>query len=239
MTDLFDIKLQNLKLKKEFAFNIIKLGFPSGVTQAILATSMLLVQSLTNSFGEVFIAANVIVMRVDGFVMLPNQSLGNGLTTYAGQNAGAGNQDRIGQGARQGTLMGILITSVITGLILIFGKNLMGIFTNTDELIVMSMRMMTILAPGYIAMGIVQGLSGVMRGAGDTMTPMWIAVTMTLIIRVPLAYLLAYVTRSMENPQGRPESIFISLSLSLLSGAVMTIYFYKKGKWKQRSVINQ
>lgn len=239
MTDLFDIKLQNLKLKKEFAFNIIKLGFPSGVTQAILATSMLLVQSLTNSFGEVFIAANVIVMRVDGFVMLPNQSLGNGLTTYAGQNAGAGNQDRIGQGARQGTLMGILITSVITGLILIFGKNLMGIFTNTDELIVMSMRMMTILAPGYIAMGIVQGLSGVMRGAGDTVTPMWIAITMTLIIRVPLAYLLAYVTRSMENPQGRPESIFVSLSLSLLAGAVMTIYFYKKGKWKQRSVINQ
>lgn len=237
MTDLFDIKLENLKLKKEFALNIIKLGFPSGITQAILATSMLLVQSLTNSFGELFIAANVMVMRVDGFVMLPNQSFGNGLTTYAGQNVGAGKQDRIGQGARQGTMMGIIITSVITGLILVFGKGLMGIFTDTEALIVMSMRMMMILAPGYIAMGIVQGLSGVMRGAGDTMTPMWIAVTMTLIIRVPLAYFLTYVTKSPEYPQGRPESIFISLSLSLVIGGIMSIYFYKKGKWKRGSVI--
>lgn len=239
MTDLFDMNFQNLKLKKEFASNIIKLGFPSGVTQAILATSMLLVQSLTNSFGELFIAANVMVMRVDGFAMLPNQSFGNGLTTYAGQNVGAGNQDRIGQGARQGTLMGIVTTSVITGLILIFGKYLMGIFTDTEELIVMSMRMMTILAPGYIAMGIVQGLTGVMRGAGDTMTPMWIAVTMTLIIRVPLAYLLTYATKSAAHPMGRPESIFISLSLSLIIGAIMSIYFYKKGKWKRGSVISR
>lgn len=239
MTDLFDIQFQHLKLKKEFAFNIIKLGFPSGVTQAILATSMLMVQSLTNSFGEVFIAANVMVMRVDGFVMLPNQSFGNGLTTYAGQNVGAGNLDRIGKGAKQGTLMGIIITSVITGLILIFGKSLMGIFTDTEELIVMSMRMMTILAPGYVAMGIVQGLSGVMRGAGDTMTPMWIAITMMMIIRVPLAYLLTYVTKSAGYPQGRPESIFISLSLSLLIGAVMSIYFYKKGKWKRESIVSR
>lgn len=238
MTDLFDIKLQNLKLKKEFSLLIIKLGFPSGVTQAILAASMLLVQSLTNSFGEVFIAANVMVMRVDGFVMLPNQSFGNSLTTYAGQNVGAGNHTRIGPGAKQGTLMGILITSVITGLILLFGKNLMGIFTDTEELIMISMRMMTILAPGYIAMGIVQGLSGVMRGAGDTITPMWIAVTMTLITRVPLAYLLTYATKSSAYPHGRPESIFISLSISLMIGAVLSTYYYKKGKWRTKSVIH-
>lgn len=238
MDTLFDIKPQNLKLKKEFAIDIIRLGFPSGVSQAILATSMLLVQSLTNSFGELFIAANVMVMRVDGFAMLPNQSFGNGLTTYAGQNVGAGDQARVEQGARQGTLMTIITTSVITVSILIFGRNLMGIFTNTEELIATSMKMMMILAPGYVAMGIVQGLSGVMRGAGDTVTPMWIAITMTLFIRVPLSYLLIFLTKSAQYPQGRKEYIFISLTLSLIMGAVMSVYFYRKGKWRGKSVVD-
>ncbi len=239
MTELFDIRWRDLKLKRNVASNIVRLGFPSGITQAILAASMLLVQSLTNSFGELFIAANVMVMRVDGFAMLPNQSFGNAMTTYAGQNAGAGNYDRVSNGAKQGTLMALITTSIITVLILIFGKNLMGIFTNTQELIHTSVRMMVILAPGYVAMSIVQGLSGVMRGTGDTITPMWIAITMTMIIRVPLAYLLAYVSKSAEYPMGRPESVFISLSISLVLGAVMSAFFYKKGKWKEKSVISQ
>lgn len=237
MIDLFDIKKNTLVLKKKFAGGIIRLGLPSGVTQAILATSMLLVQSLTNSFGEMLIAANVIVMRVDGFAMLPNQSFGNALTTYAGQNVGAGNYDRVKQGAKQGTILAVAITLSITVLIVVFGKYLMGIFTNTEELIDMSIKMLIILAPGYAAMGIVQGLSGVMRGAGDTITPMWIAITMTLIIRVPLAYGLAYITRNGEFPQGRPESIFISLGLSFIIGAIGNIYFYKKGRWKDNSIV--
>ena len=67
----------------------IRLGLPSGLTQAIFSMALIIVQSLTNSFGEMFIAANVIVMRVDGFAMMPNFSFGTAMTTYAGQNVGA------------------------------------------------------------------------------------------------------------------------------------------------------
>ena len=74
---------------------IVKLGIPSGVTQAIFSSAMIIVQSLTNSFGEMFIAANVIVMRVDGFAMLPNFSFGTAMTTYSGQNVGARKEERI------------------------------------------------------------------------------------------------------------------------------------------------
>ena len=89
MRDLFDMKWSYMRLSKMHTMNIIKLGVPSGVTQAIMSMAMLVVQSLTNSFGEQFIAANVIVMRVDGFAMLPNFSFGTAMTTYAGQNIGA------------------------------------------------------------------------------------------------------------------------------------------------------
>ncbi len=225
-----------MKLHKKYAKNIVRLGLPSGLTQAIFSMAMIIVQSLTNSFGEMFIAANVIVMRVDGFAMLPNFSFGTTMTTYAGQNVGARKQDRVSQGAKQGTLIAVLTTSVITGAILIFGKQLMGIFTDTTELVDLSRRMMGIIALGYIAMAVTQSLSGVMRGAGDTMTPMWISLFTTVVVRVPVAYGIAYLTRSAELPNGRQECIFISLLCSWVIGAVVTAIFYRMGKWREKAL---
>lgn len=236
MTDLFDFKLKYLRVHKKYLVNIIKLGLPSGITQAIFSMAMIVVQSLTNSFGEMFIAANVIVMRVDGFAMLPNFSFGTAMTTFAGQNVGAKLYDRTHKGAKQGTILAVVTTTVITGLILLFGRPLMGIFTNTPELVDMSMRMMQILALGYVAMAITQSLSGVMRGAGDTMTPMWISLVDTVAIRVPIAYGIAYLTISEAYPKGRCESIFISLLISWLLGAVITYFFYKRGTWEKKAL---
>ncbi|MDD3402453.1 MAG: MATE family efflux transporter [Hespellia sp.] len=236
MTEYFDLSLHHLKLIKKHAVNIIRLGVPSGVTQAVFSMATIVVQSLTNSFGEQFIAANVIVMRVDGFAMLPNFSFGNALTTYAGQNIGAKQMKRVEEGAKQGTWLAVGTTGVITALIVIFGKYLMGIFTTTQELVDLSMRMMCILAVGYIAMAVTQSLSGVMRGAGDTTTPMWISFVVTIIIRVPLAYSLVYLTKSDAYPQGRCECIFISLLVAWIIGATITTIFYKRGRWKTKAI---
>ena len=168
MQELFEIKPCYLKLQKKYTRKIIRLGLPSGITQAIFSMAMIVVQSLTNSFGEMFIAANVIVMRVDGFAMMPNFSFGTAMTTYAGQNVGARMYDRVEKGAKQGTFIAMGVSAILTSLILIFGKALMGIFTKTPELVDLSRDMMGILAVGYIAMAVTQSLSGVMRGAGDT-----------------------------------------------------------------------
>lgn len=236
MSDIFDMKKKYLKLHKKYAMMTIRLGLPSGLTQAIFSMAMIIVQSLTNSFGEMFIAANVIVMRVDGFAMMPNFSFGTAMTTYAGQNVGARELERVDEGAKQGTFIAMGVSAAITALILVFGKYLMGIFTDTAELVDMSMRMMRILAVGYIAMAVTQSLSGVMRGAGDTMTPMWISLITTVAIRVPVAYGIAYLTRSEQYPGGRCESIFISLLFSWTLGAIITFIFYRWGKWKQKAI---
>ena len=236
MVELFDMKPSYLKLQKYHALKVIQLGLPSGITQAIFSMAMIVVQSLTNSFGEMFIAANVIIMRVDGFAMMPNFSFGTAMTTYAGQNVGARRYDRVGKGAKQGTLIAMGVSAVLTSLILIFGKALMGIFTKTPELVDLSRDMMGILAVGYIAMAVTQSLSGVMRGAGDTVTPMWISIATTILIRVPVAYGLAFLTRSEQFPGGRQESVFISLLVSWIMGAVITFFFYKNGKWKEKAV---
>ncbi len=236
MRDCFDFGLRFLKPKKQYVKTIVRLGIPSGLTQAIFSSAMIIVQSLTNCFGEQFIAANVVTMRVDGFAMMPNFSFGTALTTYAGQNVGAGLYDRVTKGAKQGTLMAVGCSATITGVILLFGKNLMRVFSETDELVEMSYYLMTILAVGYIAVAVTQSLSGIMRGAGDTMTPMWISLITTVAIRVPIAYGISYLTRTAELPYGRSECIQISLLSSWVIGAILTAIFYAAGRWKKKAI---
>ena len=236
MREHFDFGFKYMRPKAQYVKTIVKLGLPAGATQAIFSAAMLVVQSLTNSFGEQLIAANVIVMRVDGFAMMPNFSFGTALTTFAGQNVGAGHYDRVQKGAKQGTLMALGCSAVITGVILLFGKPLMGIFTQTKELVDLSYYIMAILAVGYVGMAVTQGLSGIMRGAGDTMTPMWISLITTVALRVPLAYGISFLTRTEELPFGRFECLPISLLTSWVLGAVLTFIFYKIGKWKTKAI---
>ena len=237
MKNMFELKRQHLFPGSSYFRTLIRLGLPSGVTQAIFSMSMIVVQSLTNSFGELFIAANVIVMRIDGFVMMPAFSLGTAMTTFAGQNIGAGFMDRVEKGARNGTLTAMGISAVITALILLFGKGLMGVFTTTPELIDLSFRMMKILAPGYIAMEVTQCLSGIMRGAGDTVTPMWISIVNTILIRVPLAYGLVALSRTPELPQGNCAMMFVSLLITWIIGAFLIFILYRTGRWKKKAAL--
>ncbi|GAQ24636.1 MULTISPECIES: MATE family efflux transporter [Tepidanaerobacter] len=239
MHEVFDLNLEVMKPQKEYVAQLLRLGLPSGLTQVIFSLAMVTVQSLTNIFGEMVIACNVIVMRVDGFAMMPNFTFGIAMTTFTGQNVGAKKLERVEEGTRQGLAIAVGVSIVITITILTFGRYLMEIFTNTAELVDLSMHMMRILAVGYVAMAVTQVLSGVMRGAGDTMTPMWISLITTIFLRVPVAYGIAYLTRSPEYPNGRPESIFISLLVAWVSGAIITFIFYRKGNWKEKALINE
>ena len=236
MREQFDFGWRYLKPRGSFIKTLVKLGLPSGLTQAIFSSAMIVVQALTNQFGEQFIAANVVIMRVDGFAMMPNFSFGTALTTYAGQNVGAGLYDRVTKGAKQGTLLAVGCSTVITGIILLFGKSLMGVFTDTEDLVELSYRLMLILAVGYIAVAVTQSLSGIMRGAGDTMTPMWISLMTTVVFRVPLAYGISFLTRTEALPVGRKECIQISLLASWVMGAVITTIFYRLGRWKSKAI---
>lgn len=236
MTEVFDMKKEYLLPERYYIENLVKLGLPSGVTQAIFSMSMIVVQNLTNTFGEQYIAANVIVMRVDGFVMLPAFSFGQAMTTFAGQNIGAGRMDRVEKGAKQGTLVAMGISAVLAVLIVFFGRFIMGIFTSTTELINLSYNMMSILIIGYIVMEVTQCLSGIMRGAGDTMTPMWISMVTSIALRIPMAYLFVNLTKTPELPKGNCYMMQVSMLITWTIGAFITFVMYKIGRWKHKAI---
>ena len=231
------VKRKDLIPEKRMSMKIIRLGLPSGLTQAIFSMSAIVVQALTNSFGTTVMACSIVVMRVDGFAMMPNFTFGMAMTTFVGQNIGASRMDRVREGVRVGLRAGLMISVVLVSGILIFGEGLIRMFTNTEELITLGVHMLRILALGYIAVAVTQSLSGVMRGAGDTMTPMWVSIISTVLIRVPIAYGLAYLTRSEAMPNGSPDSIYISLLISWVMGAAITAVFYRRGAWKKKSVM--
>ena len=239
MRDVFELKKEYLKPEREYSGRLIRLGLPSGITQAIFSMSLIVVQSLTNTFGEMCIAANVITMRVDGFVVLPAISFGTAMTTYAGQNIGAGRMDRVTEGAKKGTLFAMGISAALSALIILFGKYLMAIFTKTQELIDLSYHIMLILAVGYIVIEITQCLGGVMRGAGDTVTPMWISILTSVVFRVPLAYTLVQLSKTPLRPQGNFYMISTSLLCTWVLGAVLTFGAYKLGRWKNKAIVKE
>lgn len=234
MGHVFDLTWKHLRLDKDTVKDIIALGLPSGLTQATFSLAMLIVLRLENSFGAAFIAMSGIVKRVDGFAMLPNFSFGQAMTTYIGQNVGARRYDRLRAGAKQGLIMAVGTAIVLTGAILLFGRGIMHIFTDTGYIIDNAMQMMIILAPGYIAMAVTQVFSGVMRGAGDTVTPMAISMVVSVFIRVLLAYFLVEISKTPQDPLGNFQMIYISLMLTWVSGALINTYFYRRGTWKRK-----
>ncbi len=234
MNDLFDLSFKTMKLIPAMAGRILRIGIPSGITQAIMATAGMVVLNLTNAMGETVIACNVIIMRVDGFAMMPNFTFGQAMSVYTGQNVGAAKYDRVFKGVKQGGLIAAGFSACITVVLLLFGHILFDLFTDTPELIQLAVSMMRVMAVGYICISVTQVLGGVMRGAGDTVSPMWISIISTIFIRVPVAYLLAHLTKNETYPDGQPIALFGSLMISWVLGMVMSIIVYAIGRWKKK-----
>jgi len=147
---------------------------------------------------------------------------------------GAGKFDRVTKGVKQGGILAASFSTAITVILLFFSPVLFSFFTDTESLIALATQMIRIMAVGYICISVTQVLGGVMRGAGDTVSPMWISIISTIIIRVPTAYIAAYLTRSPEFPHGKPIALFGSLMFSWVMGMIISIVVFSIGKWKKK-----
>ena len=245
MKDVITVNRKSLTPDMKMGGQILKLGLPSGITQAVFSLAMVFVQTLTNQIGSFVPAINVAVMRVDGFAMMPNFTFGLAISTYIGQNIGAQRLDRIKPGERACLKLALAVSAVLVGALVIFGGNLIEIFINAEttapdvyeNVVSLGTRALRILAVGYLAMAITQVYGGILRAAGDTISPMIISIFVSVIVRVPLAYLLAYLTRSEAWPHGHPDALFISLLINWVLGAVLTYARFRQGKWKNIKLV--
>ena len=230
-----DVKVEHiLHPDKPLMLKIGALGLPSGITQAIFSMSAIIVQSLTNTLGDAMVAANTAIMRVDGFAMMPNFTFGTAATTYIGQNVGAGRGDRLKPGLKAMLLLGLISATVLVAAILLFGHNIIGWFTETELTIQLGVQGLQTLAFGYICFSVTQVLQGSMRGAGETKLPMYISIIGTVILRMPLAYLMAALTKNETWPNGQPIALFGSLLIAWVVSMMMTVVSYRMKFWRKK-----
>ena len=237
MKDVVQIDAANLIPSKKLTAQLLRLGLPAGITQAVFSMSMVFVQALANSMGYQVVTCTTAVMRIDGFAMMPNFTFGMAIATFVGQNIGADRMDRVHQGSKDMLKVSLITSFVLVASLLMFGKYLISMFTTTEEIISLGVRQIRILAAGYVALAITQVFGGIMRGAGDTMPSMWISMFTTVVVRVPLAYLWAWLTRSQEYPAGSPDALFFALLISWTAGAAATYLWYRRGTWRDKSLV--
>lgn len=238
MRNIVTMHLPMLRLKKKIVATIIRLGVPTGLSMAIMFIGTIIVQRLVNTMGFEVTAAITATTRLDGFAVLPSQTFSIAAATFTGQNIGAGNMLRVKQGSRTVFYMSLIFTATMVACMLLFGDHLLGLFTETTSLIDMGMGFIRVMSVAYFAMVFNTCFSGVMRGAGDSMGPMWISIGVNVILRVPLSYLIASMTVSELYPKGHPNSVFLSLLVAMIVGAVITMLYYRMGKWRSKAIVD-
>jgi putative MATE family efflux protein len=186
---------------------------------------------IVNQFGVDANAAYSVAGRIDNFAAMPAMSFAVALSTFVGQNMGANRPDRVKTGLRATLMMTSLISLFISIITVLFGKFLMRMFTNDQVVIDLGGDYLRIIGMFYILFSVMFVINGLLRGAGDTLIPMFISLFSLWIIRIPVAYILA------NNPGIGVYGIWWSIPIGWLSGVVLFYGYYRMGYWKKKAVV--
>lgn len=223
----YQVKLKHIRFHKHMLYEIVRLGLPSGLQNAIVSFSNVIVQSNINAFGSLAMAGCGSYTKIDGFAILPVMSYSMALTTFTGQNMGAKKYDRVKQGAKTGILMSVITIVCISALLLMLGPNVLAIFSSDPTVIKYGLYMMHVLAPGYIFLAISHAFNGIIRGAGITTVPMIVMVTCWCGLR--MAWILTSVPLFHDI-----GVVFMGWPLTWIASALWLFLYYRKGKWMTR-----
>ncbi len=213
--------------RKIFAKSI-RIGLPSGFQHTFVALGMMALMGLVNTFGTNVIAAYSVAQRIESLAMMFAFNFAMALTSFTGQNIGAGKYDRVKTGLRSTLVMGSMITIGITTIYILFGNQIMELFTPDADVISTGTRYLNIVSPFYIAFTAMFIIGGVMRGAGDTLIPMFLTLFSLWVVRIPLAFILS--ARMGET------GIWWSIPIGWMSGMLLSWFYYLTGKWKSKGV---
>ena len=223
----YQVKLKHIRFHKHMLYEIVRLGLPRGLQNAIVSFSNVIVQSNINAFGSLAMAGCGSYTKIDGFAILPVMSYSMALTTFTGQNMGAKKYDRVKQGAKTGILMSVITIVCISALLLILGPNVLAIFSSDPTVINYGLYMMHVLAPGYIFLAISHAFNGIIRGAGITTVPMIVMVTCWCGLR--MAWILTSVPLFHDI-----GVVFMGWPLTWVASALWLFLYYRKGNWMTR-----
>ena len=206
----------------------IRIGLPTGFQQSFVAIGMMLVMGIVNTFGTSAVAAYTAAMRIDAFAKMPAINFSSALSTFVGQNLGAKKERRAKNGLRSTLLISGVYCIAVTIFIVLFGNAIMKMFTEDLEVIAIGNQYLVIVSSFYLFFSIMFSGMGFLRGAGDTIIPMFTTIVSLWIIRLPLSW-------GLSEKMG-VKGVFWAIPIAWIVGAIFTIFYYKTSRWRGKTV---
>ncbi len=205
----------------------LRLGVPSTLQQAVVSCGHIALQRLVNSFGVEFMAGYTAGTRLESYLVIPALGFAAGMSTFTGQNMGAGNIPRIKEGVRKTAVMSALLSVVLSSVAFFFAEPLVGLFGVTGESLEMGVGYIALVAVFFPIFAIYQVSVGALQGAGDVMFTAFCTLT-SLGLRVITAYAMA----------GAIGYKALCWSMPVGWGYVLIISYWRyfRGKWKEKAV---
>mgnify|MGYP004602433443 CR=1 FL=1 len=224
----YKIQLSKIAIHRRIAKQIIHIGLPTGIQNMVISFSNVLVQSGVNSFGAAAMAGFAAFLRIDGFNILPILSISMAMTTFTGQNYGAGNIERIKKGIKVVLIMGFSYTIFIGSLVLAFSDPIMRLFSHDASVIAYGRLAMHYFCPFYFLLGILQGLAGTVRGTGKSIPPMVVLLISLCLFRIIWLQFILPLFHSIDG-------LYALYPVSWALGMLMMILYAWKGHWLQNT----
>lgn len=223
-TQEYRVTIKKIRFDMIMLKEIIRVGLPSGLQNAIVSFSNVIVQSNINSFGPMAMAGCGSYSKIDGFAILPVMSFSMALTTFVGQNMGAQRYDRVKAGARIGTFMSCGITLSIGTLLMLFAPQVLAIFSSEPEVIRYGSLMMRTVVPGYFFLAVSHALAGVIRGAGLTKIPMIVMVLCWCFLRMGWIFVAMPMFHNIQI-------VFLGYPITWIASSICMLLYYRKADW--------
>ncbi|MDI7247792.1 MAG: MATE family efflux transporter [Bacillota bacterium] len=212
---------------------IWRIGLPAGVQQTLVSLSGLAVNSIVNRFGSMAMAGYGVGLRLDQFAFMPAMSGGIAVTSLVGQNLGAGRDERVSETVRWALLLTGGITALFSVTVLSAAENLVAVFTMSADVIAIGAQYLRFAAFSYVPYALMFALSGVLRGAGDTVASMLLTLVSLWLVRVPLAAILS------RLPALGITGVWIAIVAGPVAGTVLNYAYYRTGIWRRRVVVRR
>lgn len=216
---------------------VFVIGVPASLQMIVVSLAGVIILSLVNSYGTDVTAAFGIGMQIDLLATIPAMSIGMAATSIAGQNLGVQKMDRVFQTLRMSVFFGLAIAVTCTAVLTIFSHQIGAIFlkqsaehANVLNLVGEYYHWMAFIFPCFAVIFVIQG---VLRSAGDTMALLVLSFIALIIIRIPLAYVLA-------GPFGfKQEGIWMAMLFSSALAVGLNWLYYKGGRWKKKRILGK
>ena len=203
---------------------IAAIGLPAGFQSVLYSLSNIIIQRAINGFDTDVLAGWTAYGKLDGVFWMTINAFGIAVTTFVGQNYGAGKKDRVKAGVRSCAKMSLLVSLALASLMYLFGGSLYRLFTQDEAVIAQGVHILRLLVPFYFTYIPVELLSGALRGAGNTLIPTLMTLIGICLFRVVWVLLVVPLHATIDM-------VLYSYPITWILTGTLFIIYYLRGHW--------